>query len=29
VPHPGDDDAAAQIEAQARNRRWLTEYAGL
>jgi inosose dehydratase len=29
VPHPGDDDVAAQIEAQARNRRWLTEYAGL
>jgi inosose dehydratase len=28
IPPPGDD-AAAQIEAQARNRRWLAETAGL
>jgi inosose dehydratase len=28
VPHPGDD-AAAQIDAQARNRRWLAENAGM
>jgi inosose dehydratase len=28
VPGP-DDDPAAQIEAQARNRRWLTQHAGL
>ncbi len=25
----GDDDATAQIEAQVRNRRWLTEHAGI
>jgi inosose dehydratase len=28
VPRPGSDDGEAQIEAQARNRRWLAENAG-
>lgn len=28
VPRPGNDDPEAQIEAQARNRRWLAEHAG-
>lgn len=29
VPRPGNDDPEAQIEAQARNRRWLAEHASL